>query len=267
MDRYMDRNRQAWNGWTDLHEESEEYDVASFKKGDCRLHSIEREELTDVSGKSLLHLQCHFGLDTLSWAQRGARVTGVDFSENSIVLAKRIREKTGIAGEFICSNIYDLPSVLDEKFDIVFSSYGVLTWLPDIDRWGKVVSHFLKPGGTFFIAEFHPFACVFDDKAGVVEPRIGYPYFHQDDPLRFENTGSYAAPDADYASVTHEWSHSIGDIINALIKAGLTIQHLHEFPYCASKMNDGQEQGEDGWWRMKTHKESIPLSFSIKARK
>ena len=267
MNKYMDRNRETWNAWTDLHEKSEEYDIASFKKGDCRLHSIERAELTDVAGKSLLHLQCHFGLDTLSWAQRGARVVGVDFSEHSIELAKRISKETGIDAEFICSNIYDLPDVLDEKFDIVFTSYGVLIWLPDMDRWGRVVSHFLKPAGTFFIAEFHPFACVFDDNPGVVEPKIGYPYFHQDEPLRFEGKGSYAAPESDYVSVTHEWSHSMSDIVNALIKAGLTIEHLHEFPYCASKMNDGQVKGEDGWWRMKTLQESIPLSFSIKARK
>jgi len=265
MDDYLRQNRELWDAWTDLHENSDEYDIGRFKAGECRLHSIELEELGDLSGKTLLHLQCHFGLDTLSWARRGAIVTGVDFSEHAIALAKRVSAETGLPGRFICSAIGDLTNHLDEKFDVVLTTYGVLPWLPDLKRWGEVVARFLKPGGTFFIAEFHPFAQVFDDTPGLEEPRVHYPYFAPREPIRFVGQGSYAAPDADYRSVSHEWFHPLSEIFTALLVAGLRIESFREYPYCASQMFPYQIQGEDRWWRMKVAAESIPLTFSIRA--
>ena len=148
-----------------------EYDVEGFKKGRCTLSSIELEELDTVSRKSLLHLQCHFGMDTLSWARLGAKVTGVDFSNEAISLARPLSEESGIKAKFICSDMYELPDVLNEKFDIVLTSAGVLCWLPDLKLWAEIISHFLKPRGTFYIFEVHPFSHIFNNSAGVTSER------------------------------------------------------------------------------------------------
>jgi len=123
-----------------------------FRNGEVHLYPIEIEEVGDVRGKSLLHLQCHFGMDTMSWARLGADVTGLDFSDNAIETARQISAELEIPARFVCSNIYDAPNVLSEKFDIVFTSYGALCWLPDLKKWGEVVAHFVKPGGIFYIA-------------------------------------------------------------------------------------------------------------------
>ncbi|MCG2767215.1 MAG: class I SAM-dependent methyltransferase, partial [Anaerolineae bacterium] len=172
MTNYLETNRELWNGWAKLHIESAYYDVEGFKAGGESLHPLEIEEVGDVSGKTLLHLQCHFGQNTLSWARRGARVTGVDFSDDAIALACSLSRELDIEAEFIRSDIYDLPEVLDRQFDIVFTSYGVLCWLPDLTRWAEIVARYLSPGGTFYIAEFHPLLTMFDD-AG---ERLAFPY-------------------------------------------------------------------------------------------
>ena len=176
----------------------------------------------DVSGKSMLHLQCHFGLDSMGWARLGAKVTGVDFSDKSIALAQEINAELGLDCEFVQSDIMELPDNLSGQFDIVFTSYGVLMWLPDIKRWGEVVAQYLKPGGTFYIIEYHPFAMVFDNDSEKPELKAAYPYFHSPEPIRFEADGSYAQPDAKFeGSEQFEWAHSLGDIVNALIEQGL----------------------------------------------
>jgi SAM-dependent methyltransferase len=229
---------------------------------------LEREEVGDVAGKSLLHLQCHFGLDTLSWARLGAQVTGVDFSEEAITLGRALSDELGIEADFICSDLYDLPTVLTGQFDIVFTSYGVLCWLPDLTRWAEIIAHFLRPGGTFYIAEIHPFAAVFYDEEDAESLEVFYPYFHTPEPLRFEEEGSYAVPDTQVVhTVTYEWPHSLGDVINSLISAGLQIEFLHEFPYACYGMFPFLEQDEDGWWRSKDRDGSIPMTFSLKATK
>ncbi len=143
MDEYLKKNKELWNELTAIHAGSEFYDVDGFKRGKCSLSSIELEELGDVSGKSLLHLQCHFGLDTLSWARLGARVTGVDFSDKAIDLARSLSRDLKIEADFVQSDIYDLPDNLDGEFDIVFTSGGVLPWLPDLKRWAEIITHFL----------------------------------------------------------------------------------------------------------------------------
>lgn len=268
MEQYKKANQALWNEWARIHARSEFYDVDSFKAGRSTLGAFELEELGDVTGKSLLHLQCHFGMDTLSWARRGARVTGVDFSDEAIELAESLNAELDIDAEFVCSDILELPSVLQGEYDIVYTSYGVLTWLPDLERWAQVISHFLKPGGVFYMAEFHPFAMVFDDE-NPSALSLRYPYFHRDEPMAFEVQGSYADREArTEQKVEYEWIHSMGDVLNALINAGLNIQFLHEFSFCVYEMLPGlMEQGEDGLWRLKEKGESLPLMFSLKARK
>jgi len=153
---YYDTNKARWNELVGLHAKSEEYDLEGFIAGRNSLHRVELDILGDIAGKSLLHLQCHFGLDTLSWARLGAKVTGVDFSESAIELARQIAARIGVDAEFICSNVYDLPEVHEGEYDIVFTSVGVLCWLQDIRGWGRIIARYLKPGGVFLLVESHP---------------------------------------------------------------------------------------------------------------
>jgi SAM-dependent methyltransferase len=265
---YKAANRALWDEWTTIHVQSEFYNVEGFKRGDIKLHSLEREEVGDVAGKSLLHLQCHFGLATLSWARLGATVTGADFSAKSIDQARALAAELKIPARFVCSDIENLPDNLSGEFDIVFTSYGVLTWLPDLNRWANIIAHFLKPGGIFYIAESHPITCIFDDGENISELVIKYPYFGTGEPLEWKVQGSYADRSAHVAQpVSYEWIHSIADIINALIGAGLQIEFLHEFPYAAWQHFPFMVEGGDGYWRLPDGKASLPLLFSIRARK
>lgn len=265
MDDYRRANQALWNEWTHINARSKMYDVEGFRAGNRRLHSIEVEEMGNVTGKTLLHLQCHFGLDTLSWADRGAVVTGVDFSPEAVALAESLSRECQIPARFTCCDIYDLPDHLDEQFDIVFTSYGVLTWLSDLHAWAQLVVRYLKPGGTFYIAEFHPFAMVFDDLAN--EPRLGYPYFNQA-VIECQVQGSYADSSAPTQSeVSYEWAYPMGTVISELISAGLQIQYLHEFPFSVYRMFPYLEQGQDGYWYLPKNTTSLPLMFSLKALK
>lgn len=261
-------NRALWNEWTDIHEKSEFYNLDGFKSGKIRLNQIERDELGDVTGKSLLHLQCHFGLNTLSLARLGAIVTGVDFSEKSIALARKLADELKIDAQFVLSDIENLPDHLTGQFDIVFTSYGVLTWLPDLTRWAEVIAHFLKPGGIFYIAEFHPFAWIFDDAPSATEPTIVQPYFTDGEATEWKTEGSYADRSAEMKqTVSYEWIHPLSEIINALIGAGLRIDFLHEFPYTVYEQFPFVEKCPDGYWRLKDKPNSLPLVFSIQATK
>ncbi len=262
MNEYFESNQEMWNGYVSIHERSKFYDVDGFKKGRNSLTFVELEELGDVSGKSLLHLQCHFGLDSMSWARLGARVTGVDFSEKAIALARSLAEELSINTRFIQSNIYDLTDVLQEQFDIVFTSYGVLCWLPDLKKWGRVIGNSLKENGTFYMIEFHPIRSMFDDDGNIKEP-----YFHTEEPFKCEGSGSYADPTADFKHVSYEWTHSLGDVVNALSEAGLRIEFLHEFPFSTSGDCPFLEKRKDGLWYHKNSDIKIPLMFSIKAKK
>jgi SAM-dependent methyltransferase len=264
MDEYSQVNQKLWDSWTPEHEKSSFYNVAAFQAGKDRLRSIELDELGDVAGKSLLHLQCHFGLDTLAWARRGAVVTGVDFSSESIALARSLSEELNIPAQFVCSTVETLPDVLTGQFDIVYTSYGVLHWLQDLRRWGQVIAHFLKSGAIFYIVEDHPMMRVFDVVGEGVEPAA--PYFFSEKPERVESQGSYAAPGEEQFSF-YIWNHALSEIINSLLEARLRLAFLHEFPYAARAKWPGMVQGEDGWWRLKERHGTIPFLFSLQARK
>ncbi len=266
MNEYMESNRRLWDAWTGYHVNSEFYDVQGFKAGRITLLSIERQALGDVNGKSLLHLQCHFGLDTLSWARLGARVTGVDFSPEAIRVACALSEELGIEANFVLSNLYDLPQALSGEFDIVFTSYGVLSWLPDIERWAQIVAHYLRPGGTFFVVEEHPFATMFEGGEKASDLQLAYPYFG-DGPMRFDIRGSYADPTADVHGVEYGWQHNLSDIVNSLIAAGLRITEMREYPFGAWSKFRFMEKHADGWWHLPGRFQQIPLTFSLRATK
>jgi len=267
MDEHLEANRKLWDLLTPIHAASAVYDVESFKRGKCTLDTIEVQEVGDVGGKRLLHLQCHFGLDTLSWARRGAKVTGADFSPEAIALATSLAGELHVAARFVCSNVYDLPENLTGEFDIVFTSAGVLPWLPDLKQWGEVISHFLVPGGMFYIREAHPVAYIFDDARGTRVPKVALPYFRPERPLRFDGGGDYADPTARHTLTSYEWPHSMAEIVNALIGAGLRIEFLHEFPYGSYQSHPFLTQRDDARWHYAERPDSLPLGFSLRATK
>ena len=211
---YMESNRRNWNERTPVHARSDFYDVEGFKAGAISLCSIELEEMGDVTGESLLHLQCHFGMDTMSWARLGATATGVDFSEEAISLARSLSRELRIDAEFVLSNIYDLPDVLHRQFDVVFTSYGVLVWLPDLKRWAEVIARFLKPGGVFYIVDFHPFGNVFYDEEDATDLRPYYNYSDRaTDPIEFAPGPTYTDGSTKLLHTTYEWNHSVSNIL------------------------------------------------------
>jgi SAM-dependent methyltransferase len=265
MDEYRRANRALWNEWTQIHARGNTYGLEDFKAGKNKLHPLEINEVGPVAGKSLLHLQCHFGLDTLTWARLGAQVTGVDFSDEAINLARSISAECAIPGRFICCDLYDLPNHLDDTFDIVFTSYGVLTWLPDLAAWAQLVARYLKPEGLFYIAEFHPTSYIFDETAS--ELRITYPYFNPEVEA-YPVQGSYA----DHEAVVHQpveygWTHTLGEVITSLIQAGLSLEFVHEFPFNIYKGFAFLEQADDGYWYLPGKAQTIPFLYSIRAVK
>ncbi len=269
QEQFIQANRNLWDEWADLHQKSDYYDLRGFKVGKTTLKSIERTELGEVTGKSLLHLQCHFGLDTLSWARAGATVTGLDFSSRAIELARSLSQELSIPANFICSDVYEAPRILgNEQFEIVFTSYGVLCWLPDLSDWAGVIFHLLKPGGIFYMVEHHPFATVFGEKPDNEDFEIQNPYFHSPDPQPLYNPESYAGTEErGTMPVEYEWRHSLGEVITTLCQAGLRLEFLHEFPYSDFHQLKAMKEDENGWWRLPDHPGSLPCMFSLKATK
>ncbi len=192
MNKYMNSNLKLWEKLTAVNVKSRMYDVEGYKQGKTSLKSLELSELGDVKGKSLLHLQCHFGMDTLSWARNGAEVTGVDFSPSAIETARQLASELNINAEFINCDIFDLPKHLDRQFDIVYTSYGVLCWLADLDKWGKLIARYLKPGGTFYIVEMHPVLNIFNNEITEARLEVKHSYFHSEEPMEWMADCSYA---------------------------------------------------------------------------
>ncbi len=267
---YFAANKDSWNKRTAVHKDSAFYDLEGFKKGKSSLNKIELDELGDVKGKSLLHLQCHFGMDTLSWAREGAIVTGIDLSDEAIKLAKEISTELNIPAQFICANVYDLADAskvppsegFREAFDIVFTSYGTIGWLPDLDLWAKMIAEKLKPGGTFYIADFHPTLWMMDDAM----EKLYYSYFN-DEVIVTEQTGTYADREAPIAYKEYGWNHPFSEIFTALIQNGLAIEQFNEFAYSPYNCFANIEQGSDGMWRIKGMGDKMPMMYSIKAVK
>lgn len=264
MDERLKANLALWNESVPIHARSEGYRLDQFKAGTSTLHAIELKEVGDVSGKSLLHLQCHFGLDTMSWARLGAKVTGTDFSDQAIALARSLSEELAIPASFMCCDLYDTPQRLGMQFDIVFSSYGALCWLPDLRGWGEVVARFLKPGGLFYIVDVHPFANIFRNEQHTKELKFEFSYFRSE-MIEFPPGYDYSDKTAKLENPSHEWIHTIESIVDALVSAGLRIEFIHEFPACPFALFSFCEQDRDGWWRIQG--DPIPLLFSLKASK
>ncbi|UYP46678.1 hypothetical protein NEF87_002963 [Candidatus Lokiarchaeum ossiferum] len=269
---YFEANQKRWDELVSHHIKSRYYDLEGFKHGKTSLLPTELKELTNLEGKSLLHLQCHFGMDTLSWARdHGAIVTGLDFSENAIEMARELSDVLEIPATFIQANVYDIPTVIHEQFDVVFTSYGVLCWLPDLTGWAKAVSHCMKSGGRFYIVDTHPYGEMLDERYSD-RVSLGYPYTSKNGvPHEWEEDGTYADPEGVTTILKNKteygWYHSMSEIINALLQAGLHLEFLHESTKGFFKYHPDMVKRADGLWEFKNMRPEIPLTFSLLARK
>jgi SAM-dependent methyltransferase len=262
----IETNRAHWDEIAPIHLKA--YRVDTLLSGISLIDPVQKREFYPIKGKQLLHLQCHIGTDTLSLALDGAQVMGVDFSPESIKIARELAQKMNIQAEFIVADVLDLPNLGGlGKYDIVYTSKGVLCWISDIDKWARSVSFHLKEGGVFYIFETHPTILMFDDTL-VNSFQIRYPYFHRRDPIHFDDDHpDYADNSYIPRYKTYEWQWSLSDVVNALIRQGLTIEFLNEHDQCFYQVLPDMTQTPDGWWTLKGYEGMIPMAFSLLARK
>lgn len=255
-------NTETWNKKVAIHVKSDFYNVEAFKKGRTSLNRFELKALGAVSGKSLLHLQCHFGQDTLSWSRMGANCTGVDISEEAIKVAQNLNNELEQDAQFICCNVLDVSKHISETFDVIFTSYGVIGWLPDLKPWAQMISERLKPGGVFYIVEFHPIAWMFDYLE--TPPKLKYGY-QQKEPIYEEYKGTYADENSEMISKEYGWNHGLGEIVSSLTEAGLQVEFLKEHDMSPYNIFPGLTETEDGLFELPN--KLYPLLFEIKAIK
>ncbi|WP_143308809.1 class I SAM-dependent methyltransferase [Chitinophaga vietnamensis] len=257
---YIATNRDMWNQRTAVHVSSDFYDVPAFLNGKNSLNSIELALLGNVQNKHLLHLQCHFGQDTLSLARMGANVTGVDLSDTAIAQAEAFAKQLDLQNKsrFICCDLYSLPQHFDEQADIVFTSYGTIGWLPDLDRWAAVVNRFLKPGGYFVMAEFHQMVMMFDEQF----KEIKYSYFNRGEIIE-EVSGSYTDRSAPLKSLSYSWDHALSETIGALLRQGLQLEFLEEYDYSPYNCFNNTIE-KDGKFYIKGLEGKIPMVYAFR---
>lgn len=263
-DKWRDANRDHWDERVPIHVSGEFYDVESFKAGQERLQPFEIAEVGDVLGKDLLHLQCHFGIDTLSWARRGARVTGLDFSAPAIEEARKLASELGLEATFVHSDVYEaVKTTGGSTFDIVYTGRGAILWLPDIGRWAEVVADLVRPGGFLYLTEFHPFIEVFGDDLSVE-----HDYFQDENPRVWDEPGTYADFDAETSNnLTYEWNHTLGEVVSAVSSAGLIVELLHEYDFTKFARWPFLEKSGFDTYRLPEGTPRLPLMYSLLARK
>jgi SAM-dependent methyltransferase len=270
--KFMDINKKRWNELVDAHTEGSTYDIDGFKAGNSTINGPEKELLGDLSGKKVLHLQCHFGMDTISLLREGAEeVVGVDYSERAVEVANNLRDELRVNARFVHSNVLELDQVFDEhgSFDVVFTSYGTIVWLSDLEAWARVINTFLRPGGKFVIVDSHPLSHIFDDESP--EPKLvhRYRYFSSKIPDLYEVEGSYASSKEIENKTEYIWTHPISEIINCLIQNRLVIRGFFEYPRVNWKMFPFLVKQEDGWYHFPNEfaGKEIPLLFGVTAIK
>jgi len=255
-------NRETWNKKVPIHARSDFYNLAGFKKGASSLNSFELEALGDVRGKSILHLQCHFGQDTLSLQRMGAHCTGIDISDEAIKLARQLNDELKLDASFVCCNVLDTSEFVSDKFDAVYTSYGTIGWLPDLRPWAKMISERLKPNGLFYIVEFHPIPWMFDYK--VSPPMLKYGY-QQKKAIYEEYKGTYADVNSEIISKEYSWNHGLGEVITSLSEAGLNIEYLKEHQASPYNIFPKLEKNNNGLFE--ANPGLFPLIYEVKARK
>lgn len=255
-------NRALWEELADRHQRSAFYDLDRIRAGHLVVRPHELAELGPVRGLTLCHLQCHLGTDTLAWAREGARVVGVDFSPRSIAVARGLAADLGLAAEFVEADVYQAPEALGGRtFDVVYTGYGALVWLPDLDRWAQVVTRLLKPGGRLYLSEFHPF----HELMAWDRLEVEHDYF-QEEASTYEEGGDYTGEGEPFTARSHEWIHPVGQVVSALAGAGLRIDFLHEresihwqrWPFLVAR--------GDGEWTTPEGTPRLPLEYTLQAR-
>jgi ubiquinone/menaquinone biosynthesis C-methylase UbiE len=255
---YQKINKQFWNDAVPKHVESDFYNMPDFLAGKTSLCNIELQLLGDVTDKTMLHLQCHFGQDTISLQRMGAQCTGVDFSEVAIKQAKLLNQQLKEQATFICSDIYNLPQIHEHQYDIVYTSYGTIGWLPDIDKWAAVVSNFLKPGGKFVFVEFHPVVWMFDNKFINIE--YGY---QQTDAIIEESIGTYADKNTDTITTNIGWNHGLANVLQALINNNIDITQIQEYDYSPYNCFHNMKQIGTQKYVIPHLENKIPMVYSV----
>ena len=253
---YFEMNRVGWDRRAAVHVESQFYDVDGFMAGASSLREIELSELQDVAGKKLLHLQCHFGLDTLSWVREGAICTGVDISPVAIKKAQELAEQASLSAQFVCSDVYGFDASSNDPFDIVFTSYGAVCWLPDLNRWAEVVASNLALGGRFYIVEFHP----------IYDLLAGFSYFTRPEP-DIDEEGTYTENGANAVAELATWAHPLSSVVNALVGVGIKIERVSEFPYSPYNCFEGMVERDPGRFYLGHKGNDVPIVYSISGRK
>jgi SAM-dependent methyltransferase len=269
---WRDANRAKWDERVGVHLGPGGYRLADLETGAGRLDPIAQAELPPVDGKRVLHLQCHFGADSLRLAQQGAEIVGLDFSGAAVAAARDLAAKLGLAGSarFVEADLYQAPAAvpLPHGFDVVFVTWGTIAWLPDVRRWATIIADMLRPGGVFYFAEGHPTAFVFDDSTATSDGTPGFflPYFTTAQQVYDEAT-DYADPDARLVNTrSYEWQHTIGAVLTALRDAGLTLDWFHEHDAVPWRMFQCLVCGEDRLWRWPDNP-WLPLAYSLLATK
>lgn len=269
-DEWREANRANWDERVDVH--LKVYDLRSLRAGRGTLNAIEEAELGPVAGLRVLHLQCHFGNDTLALAQRGAEVMGLDFSPAAIAAARALSSELGLAerARFVEADLYAAAEAIGEPaaFDLVYVTWGALCWLPDVARWAQIIAHFLKPGGALYHAEGHPAALVLDDETPCADGRPGFfvPYFHRDALIQDDHR-DYADPNARLRNTrTHQFMHPLAEVVMALLNAGLRLEFLHEHDHVPWKMFSSLVDNGAGEYRW-PDRPWLPLSYSLRAIK
>jgi SAM-dependent methyltransferase len=253
---YFAMNRAGWDQRANAHFGSSFYDVEGFVAGQTSLREIELAELENVSGKALLHLQCHFGLDTLSWVRKGAVCTGVDISPVAIGKGRQLAARTGLEAKFVCSDVYSFRPDGSAPYDIVYTSYGAVCWLPDLHRWAGIVAANLAVGGVFYMVEFHP----------IYDLLAGYSYFTRAEP-DVEEGGTYTENGADVVARLATWAHPLSNVLNALIGVGIQIERVNEFPFSPYNCFEGMTEREPGRFYLSHRGNDVPIVYSIAGRK
>lgn len=274
---YYDANLARWDESVPIHAASDGYDLAGFLRGEKTLYLVETEEVGDVRGKALLHLQCHFGMDTLNWARLGARVTGLDFSGAAIERARELAGQVGINdATFVQANVYDAGDAVHEQFDVVYTGIGALCWLPDIRGWARVVAELLKPGGFLYVYEGHPMLWTMDSERDDHELVAQSPYFETERPNEWVGDATYVDGPPLKNLKSYEWNHALGEIVTALIEAGLRLDFLHEhrevvwqaLPWMVRTDGDANAEGysrRTAWQLPAEQRDRCPLMYSLKA--